>query len=118
MPKVLVPIATGFEEIEAVTIIDLLRRAQIEVVTVCLERRLVLGAHEIQVKTDKHIELINTFPKGLRETILKGYGCNKKSGAGHGNCENGCAGICFKLDDTLVKHKPYFMKWVEAELAN
>src|SRR4051812_11606156 len=32
MPRVLVPLADGCEEIEAVTIIDILRRAQVEVV--------------------------------------------------------------------------------------
>lgn len=56
MPKVLVPIASGFEEIEAITIIDVLRRAGIDVVTVCLDKRCVLGAHEVQIKTDGHID--------------------------------------------------------------
>lgn len=37
MPKVLVPLGTGCEELEAVTIIDLLRRAQIEVIAASLE---------------------------------------------------------------------------------
>lgn len=36
MPRVLVPLANGCEELEAVTIIDLLRRAQVEVVTASL----------------------------------------------------------------------------------
>ncbi len=36
MPKVLIPLADGCEELEAVTLIDLLRRAQIEVITASL----------------------------------------------------------------------------------
>jgi 4-methyl-5(b-hydroxyethyl)-thiazole monophosphate biosynthesis len=53
--KVLVPLAPGFEEIEAITIIDVLRRAGIEVVTVSLNSIDVKGAHNIPVIADKRI---------------------------------------------------------------
>jgi len=59
MSKVLVPLATGFEEIETTTIIDLLRRAQIEVVSACLDRRRVIGAHGVKILADKHINDID-----------------------------------------------------------
>jgi 4-methyl-5(b-hydroxyethyl)-thiazole monophosphate biosynthesis len=52
MPKVLVPLAPGFEEIEAVTIVDVLRRAGIEVTTAGLEPGTVRGAHGITVQPD------------------------------------------------------------------
>jgi 4-methyl-5(b-hydroxyethyl)-thiazole monophosphate biosynthesis len=44
MPKVLIPLAPGFEELEAVTVIDLLRRADVEVVTAGLEPGPVTGS--------------------------------------------------------------------------
>ncbi len=52
MKKILVPLADGFEEIEAVTIIDVLRRAGGEVVTAGLEKRNVHGSHQIHLVAD------------------------------------------------------------------
>lgn len=52
MPKVLVPLANGCEELEAITIIDLLRRANIEVITASLEAAPVQGAHNITITAD------------------------------------------------------------------
>ena len=56
MPRVLVPIATGFEEIEAVCIIDVMRRAGIDVIMGSLnEILLVKGANGITVQADRCI---------------------------------------------------------------
>lgn len=53
MPRVLVPIAEGFEEIEAISIIDVLRRAGIEVIMGTLnENLLVKGANGITIQAD------------------------------------------------------------------
>lgn len=57
MKTVLVPLAKGFEEIEAVSIIDILRRAQIEVVVASLDdNALVQGAHGIVIEADVQIK--------------------------------------------------------------
>jgi len=54
--KILIPLAQGFEEIEAVTLIDLLRRAGFEVITVSISQQLqVLGAHGIELKANKFL---------------------------------------------------------------
>lgn len=50
--KVLVPLATGFEEIEALSIVDVLRRAGATVVMAALEDLHVKGAHGIVVVAD------------------------------------------------------------------
>ncbi|MCS7080815.1 MAG: DJ-1/PfpI family protein [Chloracidobacterium sp.] len=53
MPKVLVPLAEGFEEMEAVIVVDVLRRADIAVVTAALtDNRTVTGSHGIPVVAD------------------------------------------------------------------
>lgn len=55
MKKILVFLADGFEEIEAVTVIDILRRANVRVDICSLEHDLVRGAHDIYVKSDIQI---------------------------------------------------------------
>jgi 4-methyl-5(b-hydroxyethyl)-thiazole monophosphate biosynthesis len=55
--KVLVPLASGFEEIEAVSIIDVLRRAGIEVLIGSLNAAmLVEGANGIKVAADVEVK--------------------------------------------------------------
>jgi len=56
LARVLVPLAEGFEEIEAVTVVDLLRRAGIEVHTAALGDRRVTGSHGIAVEADVQID--------------------------------------------------------------
>jgi protein deglycase len=55
MARVLVPLAEGFEELEATSIIDLLRRAEIEVVTAG-HSDVVTGAHRITMKCDASMD--------------------------------------------------------------
>ncbi|MFO0728688.1 MAG: DJ-1 family glyoxalase III [Myxococcota bacterium] len=52
MARVAVLLAEGFEEIEATTIIDVLRRAGIETVIVGVTGTLVSGAHGIKLEAD------------------------------------------------------------------
>ena len=53
MKKAIVFLAEGFEEIEALTVVDVLRRGGVEVTTVSVtEDPYVLGAHEVEVLAD------------------------------------------------------------------
>jgi len=62
MASVLLPLAEGFEELEAVALIDVMRRGGIEVRVVYLEDelhgRLVIGANGITVQADMSIKNI------------------------------------------------------------
>ena len=60
MAKILVTISNGFEEIEAVSIIDICRRAGIEVVTAGVEDKVLIGAHSIKIEMDKRVDEVNS----------------------------------------------------------
>jgi len=59
MKKVIVPLAQGFEEIEALTIVDILRRANVDVTMAALESLHVKGAHGIVVVADALLKEMN-----------------------------------------------------------
>lgn len=70
MTKVLIPLAQGFEEIEALTLADILRRADIEVVTAGLQPGPVTGAHQISVIPD--VELADIDAESFTMIVLPG----------------------------------------------
>jgi 4-methyl-5(b-hydroxyethyl)-thiazole monophosphate biosynthesis len=58
MAKVLVPLAPGFEELEAITIIDLLRRAEFEVITAGLDDQPVTASRRNVIIPDTEISKV------------------------------------------------------------
>ncbi|ELS34310.1 MULTISPECIES: DJ-1 family glyoxalase III [Pseudanabaena] len=70
MSSVLVPLFEGFEEIEAVTIIDVLRRANIEVITASLDQLTVMGAHAIAIIADTTLDRVE--PSKFDAIVLAG----------------------------------------------
>lgn len=100
MAKILIPISNGFEEIEAISIIDICRRANIEVTIAAVENIQTIGAHNIKIEADCKIEDVKSddfdmlvLPGGLPnaftlasnnhvQTLLKEFKIkNKKIGA-------------------------------------
>ena len=68
--KVMVPLAQGFEEVEAFTVVDVLRRAGIQVDTVGIVGSVVEGAHGVKVMADKRLAQI--LPEEYNAIILPG----------------------------------------------
>ena len=68
--KVLVPLAGGFEEIEAVTIIDVLRRAGLTVEVAGLASGPVTGAHGITLRPDCTLDQVDA--SALAMIVLPG----------------------------------------------
>ncbi|MEE9323825.1 MAG: DJ-1 family glyoxalase III [Candidatus Aenigmarchaeota archaeon] len=70
MKKVLIPLAEGFEEIEALATADVLRRAGLEVVLAGLPGTIVKGRSGIKIVADAKIEDVN--PKDFDCLLLPG----------------------------------------------
>ena len=58
MAKVLVPLAQGCEEIEAVTVIDILRRAGVEVVSASLDGQPILASRGVVLIADATLDAV------------------------------------------------------------
>lgn len=72
-------LADGFEEVEAIEPIDIMRRAGIDVLTVSLDDAPVTGAHNISVKADIVIDEVNK--DDIEAVVLPG------GGRGHENLD-------------------------------
>lgn len=70
MVNVAIVLATGYEEIEAITVIDILRRAKINVDIISNDNKdYVIGANDVVIKTDCYFADIN---KDYQMLILPG----------------------------------------------
>jgi len=58
MPTVLVPLAQGCEELEAITVIDLLRRAQVEVISASLDGEIVTASRGTRLLADQSLDQV------------------------------------------------------------
>lgn len=68
---IIIPLANGFEEIEAVNLIDILRRANFNVKVASIdENKSVIGAHNISINTDCFISSIKA--NNIHMIILPG----------------------------------------------
>ncbi len=63
--KVLVVLADGFEEIEAITPIDVLRRAGLDVVIAGVGKKEIPGAHGIKITADVVLEQFQGLPDAI-----------------------------------------------------
>ncbi len=70
MASVLVPLAQGCEELEAVTIIDLLRRADIDVITASLDEQPVVASRGTKIIADTSLH--NVVDREFDMVVLPG----------------------------------------------
>lgn len=63
--RIVVVLAPGFEEIEAITPIDVLRRAELEVVVAGVGSTSVTGSHGITIECDIEVSAIDSAPDAI-----------------------------------------------------
>lgn len=68
--------------------------------------------------TSKYADVIEKFPEFLQEKISKGYGCDRKTGSGHGQCQKGCEGFRFSLNDSVLDISRDLELWLDSELSS
>ena len=99
MSSVVVFLADGFEEIEALTVVDVLRRGGVEVSTVSITDRLnVMGAHNIEIKADKLFDRLQDSSADM--LVLPGGGVGTQNLKNHSGVNELCA--AFAAEDKYV----------------
>lgn len=85
MKHVAVPLADGFEETEAASVIDILRRAGLRVTIAGVGGQVITGSHEIRVGCDCEIEDCDSaevLPGGHVDRVRRGAGPTPRLGRG------------------------------------
>ncbi len=59
MKKAIVLLAKGFEEVEALTVVDVLRRGGVHCITCSIDEEEVLGSHSIHIKANNLLEKVD-----------------------------------------------------------
>lgn len=97
MGRALIPLADGFEEIEAVSIIDVLRRGGVEVVSASIhDRKDVRGAHGIVMNADRL----------LSDVIDEEYDVIVLPGGGEGTANlKSCAALIERIRRQRAEHR-------------
>jgi 4-methyl-5(b-hydroxyethyl)-thiazole monophosphate biosynthesis len=91
--KVYVMLADGFEDIEALSVVDVLRRGGVEVMTVSIKRdKFVVSAHDVPVAADKSLGDIEVSPHDM--IVIPG-GLKGVQGLSKSK----------ELEDILIKHQ-------------
>ncbi len=67
-----VMLANGFEETEAIAVIDILRRAELDVTTVGIGDNFIMGAHNIPIVADTTDVAFNRIPEDAEMLVLPG----------------------------------------------